>query len=63
MSKQAYIPPQLTVVTFRVEQGFQASGQSLMQQLDLFNIMDEHYNDYGHENWTEAENGYFGSGW
>ncbi len=66
MSKQEYIAPELTVVTFKVEQGFQASGQSLMQQLDLFNfnvLSEDDYNSYGHENWTTADDSYFGSGW
>ncbi len=63
MEKQKYIAPELTIVSFKVEQGFQAIGVSLIERLDMFNILDEEYNQQGQENWTQSDDGYFGSGW
>lgn len=57
-TKKEYVAPTLTVVTFKVEQGFASSEIRLFQDLQLFNG----YNDQAQENWTEDNNS-FGNGW
>lgn len=57
--KKEYVAPTLTVVTFKVEQGFASSGFRLFQDLQLF---DGDYNDQAQENWTEQDN-CFGNSW
>ncbi len=59
-TKKEYVAPTLTVVTFKVEQGFTASTEfCLFQDLLLFN---DHYNEQAQEKWTVSDND-FGSDW
>lgn len=64
-TKKEYVAPTLTVVTFKVEQGFTASTEfRLFQDFQLFNEdYESRYNDQAQENWTTDQNNYFGSGW
>lgn len=63
-TKKEYVAPTLTVVTFKVEQGFAASTEfRLFQDFQLFyEDYDDDYNNQAQENWTEQDN-YFGNGW
>ncbi len=56
-TKENYIAPELTVVTFKVEQGFTASGNGMQSLISLFCIQPE-YNSHAQENWQE-ENSIF----
>jgi hypothetical protein len=61
MNKKEYIAPILTVVTFKVEQGYATSYQSTTF-LDLFTIeATQDYNDQAQENWHESSD--FGDRW
>ena len=58
-TKEKYIAPELTVVTFKVEQGFNASGQGVQSLISLFCIQTEQdYNSQAQQNWHE-ENSIF----
>lgn len=57
-NKKQYIAPQLTVVTFKTEQGYAASGESTGYSstvlLDLFLLKtNSDYNVQAQEKWTE----------
>ena len=64
--KKQYIAPMLTVVSFKVENGYAASG---FATLNLFHeeILDDPYSGYNssnQENWCESEQNFFGNtGW
>ena len=65
MNKRQYIAPGLTVVTFKVEQGFNASSNSTGYNptsfLDMFTLtQEENYNAQAQENWNDGGN-VFGS--
>lgn len=55
MEKKEYIAPQLTVVEFRMEQGYASSLLRLTLEQNAF------FNDQGQENWVEEDNSLFGS--
>lgn len=58
-TKENYIAPELTVVTYKVEQGFTASGNGMQSLISLFCIQAEpEYNSHAQENWQE-ENSIF----
>lgn len=58
-TKEKYIAPELTVVTFKVEQGFNASGNGMQSLISLFCFQAEpEYNSHAQENWHE-ENSIF----
>ena len=57
-TKEKYIAPELTVVTFKVEQGFNASGQGVQSLISLFCIQEQGYNSQAQQNWYE-ENSIF----
>ena len=56
--KKQYIAPELTVVTFKVEQGFTASSPTGFEStslIDFFTLTQEaDYNDQAQENWHES---------
>lgn len=57
MRKKQYLAPELTVVTFKIEQGFTVSstGYQSTQMLDMFLLQsDEDYNDQAQENWHDG---------
>ncbi len=58
--KKQYLPPTITVVTFKVENGYASSGF-----LKMFFMPDEtdFYNASGQENWSHDDGGTFGDGW
>lgn len=64
-TKKEYVAPTLTVVTFKVEQGFAASTEfRLFQDFQLFNEdYNNYYNNQAQENWEEPDNNYFGTIW
>ena len=57
-TKENYIAPELTVVTFKVEQGFTASGNGMQSLISLFCIQEQEYNSQAQQNWQE-ENSIF----
>lgn len=58
--KKQYLPPTLTVVTFKAERGFAGSVQFLHM---IFSPEDNPgYNSSGQESWSQ-DDGSFGSGW
>lgn len=59
-TKQEYIAPQLTVVTFKQELGYAASINTL-QTFSLFQILEPGYNTQGQQLWEE--NTTFGDEW
>ena len=62
-TKKEYIAPELTVVTFKAEQGYASSGFRLVQDFSLFEQDDNsNYNSQAQENWND-DGGAFGSGW
>ena len=63
-TKKEYIAPTLTVVSFKVEQGYSGSAEfSLFQDFQLLRLNDDDdYNSQAQEIWSE-DNSYFGSGW
>ena len=58
-TKKEYIAPTLTVVTFKVEQGFAASSVFHFQLFNEDNS--DNYNSQAQENWHESSN--FGTDW
>ena len=63
-TKKNYIAPQLTVVSFKAEQGYSLSSVSTMRlfhdaELDIIN----NYNEYNQENWHQGSSNIFGSTW
>ena len=63
--KRTYIAPMLTVVSFKIEQGFATSGtctMRLFQDADMAEINND-YNASGQENWYQDGNNLFGNGW
>ena len=55
----------LTVVSFKIEQGFATSGtctMRLFQDADMAEINND-YNASGQENWYQDGNNLFGNGW
>ena len=64
-TKKTYIAPQLTVVSFKAEQGYSLSAVSsmlLFQDANLDAINDD-YNDNNQENWNPGSSNIFGSSW
>lgn len=62
-TKKKYIAPELTVVEFKVEKGYAASGFRLFQDFSLFeDDYNSNYNSQAQENWHD-DGGAFGSGW
>lgn len=63
-TKKEYIAPTLTVVSFKVEQGYSGSAEfRLFQDFQLLRLNDDDdYNSQAQEIWSE-DNSYFGSGW
>ena len=58
--KKQYIVPSLTVVTFKMEQGYANSTPSYQSTgfLDMFTLtMEDGYNANAQENWHEYDNG------
>ena len=57
-TKKQYIAPALTVVTFKVEQGYATStGLQSTSKLDLFTLAyEDDYNAQAQENWHESGN-------
>ena len=53
MKSKKYITPTLTVVTFKAEQGFAVSGETMFLDLSLFGSKDG-YNDQAQQNWEEG---------
>ena len=60
-TKKQYLAPELTVVTFKVETGFTASGgvDEIMLINDIY--LNDDYNAQSQENWSES--GTFGGDW
>lgn len=58
-TKKEYTAPTLTVVTFKVEQGFTASSEIHLQLFHEDHNSD--YNSQAQENWHESSN--FGTDW
>jgi len=55
MKRKKYITPTLTVVTFKAEQGFAASGdERKFLDFSLFESKDG-YNEQAQQNWEESE--------
>ena len=64
-TKKTYIAPQLTVVSFKAEQGYSLSGASTMrlfQDASLDAINDD-YNSSNQENWYQDSKNIFGNEW
>ena len=62
-TKKEYIAPKLTVVSFKMEQGYAVSGVRLFQdQILLIDDYDEKYNMHAQEKWESGGN-YFGETW
>ena len=66
-TKKEYIAPTLTVVSFKVEHGYAASGLGLSLRLFQDQILFDQdfnpsYNTQAQEMWEE-EDDYFGYGW
>lgn len=64
-TKKTYIAPQLTVVSFKAEQGYSLSGVSsmrLFQDASLDAINDD-YNSSNQENWYQDSKNIFGNEW
>lgn len=61
MKSKKYITPTLTVVAFKAEQGFAASGDAQkFLDLSIFGSK-EGYNNQAQQNWDEEEGSLFGS--
>lgn len=56
MNKKQYIAPTLTVVEFKMEQGYASSLLRFTLEHDAY------FNDQGQENWSEGGN-LFGGDW
>ena len=65
MEKKQYIAPTLTVVTFKMERGYSASGYGPDKAfLGLFDIESvDGYNNQGQQNWSGSESNPFGDSW
>lgn len=65
MKRKKYITPTLTVVTFKAEQGFAASGNVETKFLDLsiFESTEGYYNDQAQQNWQEESGSLFSWSW
>lgn len=65
--KRTYIAPDLTVVSFKIEQGFTVSDISTSSmrlfQDARFDEIDNGYNASGQQNWSQEGNHFFGNGW
>ena len=64
-TKKTYIAPQLTVVSFKAEQGYSLSTVSsmrLFQDASLDAINDD-YNSSNQENWYQDSKNIFGNEW
>lgn len=64
-TKKEYIAPKLTVVSFKMEQGYAASSLRLFQDQTRFemDLNDPYYSDQSRQEiWTESSN-YFGNDW
>jgi hypothetical protein len=64
-TKKTYIAPQLTVVSFKAEQGYSlsaASSMRLFQDASLDAINDD-YNSSNQENWYQDSKNIFGNEW
>lgn len=62
MKKKAYVMPAVTVVEFRSEQGFAASGAGGVDLVDLLFFQDgsqETESFSSHGTWTEGSNGFW----
>lgn len=64
-TKKEYIAPKLTVVSFKMEQGYAVSDVRLFQDYILFNEdYDAKYNTQSQEIWLPTnDDEYFGSVW
>lgn len=61
MKRKKYITPTLTVVAFKAEQGFAASGDAQkFLDLSIFGSK-EGYNNQAQQNWNEEGENLFGS--
>ena len=60
--KKQYIAPELTVVSFKMEKGYAASGEEPFIQRLLFGGSADGYNSQGQEEWS-TDNSTFGSSW
>lgn len=61
MKRKKYIPPTLTVVAFKAERGFAASGDAQMfLDLSIFGPKDG-YNEQAQQNWQEESGSLFDS--
>lgn len=61
MKRKKYITPTLTVVAFKAEQGFAASGDAQkFLDLSIFGPKDG-YNEQAQQNWNEEDKNLFGS--
>lgn len=61
MKRKKYITPTLTVVAFKAEQGFAASGDAQkFLDLSIFGPK-EGYNNQAQQNWQEESGSLFGS--
>ena len=65
MKSKKYITPTLTVVAFKAEQGFAASGDVDTKFLDLsiFGWSKDGYNEQAQQNWNEEEDGSLFGSW
>ena len=61
--KKEYIAPTLTVVSFKAERGYAASGNRSISTFLSLNFLDagNDFNSQGQENWEEDNS--FGSSW
>ena len=61
-TKKEYIAPTLTVVSFKMEQGYAASGLRLFQDDERFHQdFDLGFSNQSQEIWTEDNSSYFGT--
>ena len=60
MKSKKYITPTLTVVAFKAEQGFAASGETKFLDLSIFESKDG-YNNQAQQNWNEEDGSLFGN--
>ena len=63
MKRKKYITPTLTVVAFKAEQGFAASGDAQkFLDLSIFGSK-EGYNNQAQQNWNEEKDGSLFGSW
>ena len=60
--KRTYIAPELTVVSFKIEQGFATSGTCTMHLFQDLTEFNDGYNASGQQNWTQ-DTKFFGNDW